>query len=43
VVPLMSSFADVPQPFDAAERFPELSVPAPSFVCDGQERPPRSI
>lgn len=43
VVPLMSAFVDLPEPFGAAERFPELSVPAASFVSDGQERPPRSF
>lgn len=43
MVPLMSTFANFPQPFDATEQFPELSVLASSFVSDGQERPPRSV
>lgn len=42
-VPLLSSPPGPPEPFDAVQQFPDLCVPAPSFVSDGQERPPRSI
>lgn len=42
--PLLSAMPSVPQPHDqTAESFPDFSVPAPSFLSDGQERPPRSI
>lgn len=43
VVPLISSFPSIPEPFETAQHFPDLSVRAPSFLSDGQERPPRSI
>jgi hypothetical protein len=43
-VPLLRSFrSTVPAQPAAAVAFPALAVPAPSFVSDGQERPPRSI
>ena len=42
-VPLMGVLPSVPQPFDAPQQFPALHTPAPSFVSDGWERPPRSI
>ena len=42
--PLVATIAGVPELSDLASvSFPELSVPAPSFLSDGQERPPRSI
>jgi len=42
--PLVSTIAGVHGPDDAASAsFPDLSVTAPSFFSDGQERPPRSI
>jgi hypothetical protein len=42
--PLIATFAGVPELRDRASvSFPDLSVPAPSFLSDGQERPPRSI
>jgi uncharacterized protein involved in copper resistance len=44
VTPLMSSPPTLPLPQEpAAIRFPDFTVPAPSFISDGQERPPRSI
>jgi NAD-dependent dihydropyrimidine dehydrogenase PreA subunit len=43
MVPLISSFPSIPEPFEATQRFDDLSVRAPSFFSDGQERPPRSI
>ncbi|HSB22446.1 MAG TPA: DUF2946 family protein [Burkholderiaceae bacterium] len=44
VPPLASAVPDVPVPRDlAAAAFPAPCVPAPSFLSDGQERPPRSI
>jgi hypothetical protein len=42
--PLVSTIAGVPEPRDlVSASFPHLSVPAPSFLSGGQERPPRSI
>ena len=42
--PLVRTIAGVPEPRDlASASFPGFSAPAPSFVSDGQERPPRSI
>ena len=44
ITPLLSAMPSVPQPFDlTAASFPDLAAPAPSFLSDGQERPPRSI
>jgi len=43
MVPLISSFPSIPEPFEATQLFDDLSVRAPSFLSDGQERPPRSI
>jgi hypothetical protein len=41
---LVSEAQGFPAPLDApAVRFPDLSSPAPTFLSDGQERPPRSI
>jgi len=42
-LPVPSSFASLPEPFGLAQSFPDLRAPAPSFLSDGQERPPRSI
>jgi hypothetical protein len=43
VTPMLSSLPSLPAPQDdATESFPDISAPAPSFVSDGQERPPRS-
>ncbi|HEX5683153.1 MAG TPA: hypothetical protein VFY73_03870 [Ideonella sp.] len=42
--PLLSAMPSVPQPHDqAAVSFPDVCAPAPNFLSDGQERPPRSI
>jgi hypothetical protein len=42
--PLMSDVAGIAEPRDrAGASFPGFSAPAPSFLSDGQERPPRSI
>lgn len=42
--PLIRDVAGIPEPADAAATtFPSLSAPAPSFLSDGQERPPRSL
>ena len=42
--PLLSSMPSVLQPqATAAVSFPDIAAPAPSFLSDGQERPPRSI
>jgi hypothetical protein len=42
--PLVATIAGVPELSDPASvAFPDPSVPAPSFLSDGQERPPRSI
>ena len=44
VPPLPSAAPAVPLPHAfAAAAFPALAAPAPSFLSDGQERPPRSI
>ena len=44
VTPLASSLPAVPVPQGVASTsFPALSAPSPSFVSEGQERPPRSI
>lgn len=44
LTPLVSEHAGVAEPRDlATNRFPGFSAPAPSFLSDGQERPPRSI
>lgn len=41
---LVSALPALAEPIDlAALRFPDLSSPAPTFLSDGQERPPRSI
>lgn len=44
MAPLMSSAPALPLPQDlACSRLPDVSARAPSFLSDGQERPPRSI
>jgi hypothetical protein len=44
LTPLVSSVPTLVEPADlAAVKFPDLSSPAPTFLSDGQERPPRSI
>jgi len=44
ITPLLSALPSVPTPQDLSSvSFPALFAPAPSFVSDGQERPPRSI
>jgi hypothetical protein len=41
---LLSALPSIPAPLDlSAVSFPRLSAPSPSFLSDGQERPPRSI
>jgi hypothetical protein len=43
VTPMVSSLPTVVAPLDlSTAAFPHLSAPAPSFVSDGQERPPRT-
>lgn len=43
MTPLLSSPPSIPVPRDlSAPTFPDLLAPAPSFLSDGQERPPRS-
>jgi hypothetical protein len=44
MTPLASTAPTVLSPLEATKAiFPALSAPAPSFLSDGQERPPRSI
>lgn len=44
VTPLVSDPLNAPQPPEVVTRVPpDLNAPAPSFLSDGQERPPRSI
>jgi hypothetical protein len=44
VPPLASAVPGVPLPHAVASvDFPDLTFPAPSFLSEGQERPPRSI
>lgn len=44
MTPLLSSPPSVPGPLSLSSvSFPDLFAPAPSFLSDGQERPPRSI
>lgn len=44
LTPLLSAIAGVPDPGElVSTTFPDLSVLAPTFLSDGQERPPRSI
>ena len=44
MTPLLSTLPAVPMPPDLASvSFADLLAPAPSFLSDGQERPPRSI
>ena len=44
MTPLLSAVPCIPTPPNMSSvSFPDLSAPAPSFLSDGQERPPRSI
>lgn len=44
ITPLVSEVPRLPVPLDPPSiKFPGLSSPAPTFLSDGQERPPRSI
>jgi hypothetical protein len=44
LTPLLSEMPGVPPPLEVpVESFPDFSAPAPSFLSDGQERPPRSF
>jgi len=44
LTPLVGSVPTVAAPLElAATAFPDISAPPPSFLSDGQERPPRSI
>lgn len=43
LTPLLSDTPKLPEPLALpAVRFPDISSPAPSFLSDGQERPPRT-
>jgi hypothetical protein len=44
MTPLLSTLPSIPTPPNLASvSFPALHAPAPNFLSDGQERPPRSI
>jgi len=44
MTPMLSALPSIPTPLTLSSvLFPDLSAPAPSFLSDGQERPPRSI
>jgi hypothetical protein len=44
LTPLVSGPPTLPEPPALSDvKFPHLSIPAPSFISDGQERPPRTI
>jgi len=44
LTPLLSNLPTLAEPIDpTAVKFSDLYVPPPSFVSDGQERPPRTI
>jgi len=44
LTPMVSPVLDLPQQQDlATPAFPDVSALAPTFLSDGQERPPRSI
>lgn len=44
LTPLLSDVPRLPEPGALpAMKFPDFSTPAPSFLSDGQERPPRTI
>jgi hypothetical protein len=44
MTPLLSTLPTIPTPQHLSSvSFPDLFAPAPSFLSDGQERPPRSI
>lgn len=44
ITPLLSTLPSVPTPLNLSwVPFPRLFAPSPSFLSDGQERPPRSI
>jgi hypothetical protein len=43
MTPLLSTLPSVPTPLNLSlVSFPRLHAPSPSFLSDGQERPPRS-
>jgi hypothetical protein len=43
LTPVLSTAADLSHPLARAALNPAPAVPAPSFVSDGEERPPRTI
>ena len=44
LTPLVSNLPTLAEPLDStAVKFSDLSAPPPSFVSEGQERPPRTI
>ena len=44
LTPLVSNAPKLPEPAALPSvKFPDFSTPAPSFLSDGQERPPRTI
>jgi len=44
LVPLVSDTPRLPEPAALSSvKFPDFATPAPSFLSDGQERPPRTI
>ncbi len=44
LTPLLSDAPKLPEPSALSSvKFPDFSTPAPSFLSDGQERPPRTI
>jgi len=44
LTPMVSELSRLPEPTDSvAIKFPDLSFSAPTFLSDGQERPPRAI
>jgi hypothetical protein len=44
MTPMLSALPSIPTPLNLSSvSFPDLFAPAPSFLSDGQERPPRSI
>lgn len=44
MTPLLSTLPSIPTPSNLSSvQFPDPFAPAPSFLSDGQERPPRSI
>lgn len=44
LTPMLSAVPALPEPEALpAIKFPQLSTPAPAFLSDGQERPPRGL